>query len=215
MASLHGASKELQELEERVQNRTDWKYEMRREAQEILPGTFKSGCSPYTALREAYISLSQVYTSVRFNQAGSARRSTTSESPTSSASPRQEKRTGLAYLKPFHGQQLTLRIPSQTYSQAQVPGRLCLPHPGHPRRRRPELDPYLSSVSFLANFGRCRIVLTIRTSLRRACSFIEGALAHGGRVLVHCGDGISRSPAIVCVVIPPALGCTSPQEHPY
>lgn len=39
MASLHGASKELQELEERVQNRTDWKYEMRREAQEILPGT--------------------------------------------------------------------------------------------------------------------------------------------------------------------------------
>jgi hypothetical protein len=39
MASLHGASRELQALEDQVPNRTDWKYEMRREAQEILPGT--------------------------------------------------------------------------------------------------------------------------------------------------------------------------------
>lgn len=39
MSTLHGASKELQALEDQVQNRTDWKYEMRRDAQEILPGS--------------------------------------------------------------------------------------------------------------------------------------------------------------------------------
>lgn len=31
----------------------------------------------------------------------------------------------------------------------------------------------------------------------RTQSFIDGALAAGGKVLVHCGDGISRSPAVV------------------
>jgi len=31
----------------------------------------------------------------------------------------------------------------------------------------------------------------------QAQNFIDSALQNGGRVLVHCGDGISRSPAIV------------------
>lgn len=31
-------SPQLQALEDQVQNKVDWKYEMRREAQEILPG---------------------------------------------------------------------------------------------------------------------------------------------------------------------------------
>lgn len=47
MTTLHGASKELQSLEDQVPNRTDWKYEMRREAQEILPGpSLASGPPP-------------------------------------------------------------------------------------------------------------------------------------------------------------------------
>lgn len=40
MSSLHGMSPELQSLEDQVQNKREWKYEMRREAQEILPGPF-------------------------------------------------------------------------------------------------------------------------------------------------------------------------------
>ncbi|GAA6009877.1 hypothetical protein JCM11491_000849 [Sporobolomyces phaffii] len=35
----------------------------------------------------------------------------------------------------------------------------------------------------------------------QAQTFIDGALSAGGRVLVHCGDGISRSPAIVTAYI--------------
>lgn len=38
MSTLHGMSYELQSLEDQVQNKREWKYEMRREAQEILPG---------------------------------------------------------------------------------------------------------------------------------------------------------------------------------
>ena len=33
--------------------------------------------------------------------------------------------------------------------------------------------------------------------LRRACQFIEQALQQGGRILVHCAAGISRSPTVV------------------
>lgn len=35
----------------------------------------------------------------------------------------------------------------------------------------------------------------------RAKQFIDSALASGGRVLVHCGDGISRSPAVVTAYV--------------
>jgi dual specificity phosphatase 12 len=34
--------------------------------------------------------------------------------------------------------------------------------------------------------------------LPRACSFIQSALAQGGKVLVHCAMGVSRSPTVVC-----------------
>lgn len=33
--------------------------------------------------------------------------------------------------------------------------------------------------------------------MRRVRQFIDAALQQGGRVLVHCGDGISRSPALI------------------
>lgn len=39
-SSLNGISPELSALEAQVQNKLEWKYEMRREAQEILPGLF-------------------------------------------------------------------------------------------------------------------------------------------------------------------------------
>jgi serine/threonine/tyrosine-interacting protein len=39
-SSLNGISAELSALEAQVQNKLEWKYEMRREAQEILPGLF-------------------------------------------------------------------------------------------------------------------------------------------------------------------------------
>lgn len=34
--------------------------------------------------------------------------------------------------------------------------------------------------------------------LPRGCSFIQNALDQGGKVLVHCAMGVSRSPTIVC-----------------
>ncbi|KAG2741098.1 DSPc-domain-containing protein [Suillus brevipes Sb2] len=37
--------------------------------------------------------------------------------------------------------------------------------------------------------------------LPRACSFIQSALAQGGKVLVHCAMGVSRSPTVVCAYL--------------
>ncbi|EFI27671.1 hypothetical protein CC1G_14596 [Coprinopsis cinerea okayama7 len=37
--------------------------------------------------------------------------------------------------------------------------------------------------------------------LPRACQFIEQAIRSGGVVLVHCGQGLSRSAAVVCAYI--------------
>lgn len=36
----NGISPQLAALDEQVQNKLEWRYEMRREAQEILPGQF-------------------------------------------------------------------------------------------------------------------------------------------------------------------------------
>lgn len=48
MSGLNGISPELQALEDQVQNKQEWRYEMRREAQEILPGApaFPSSSCP-------------------------------------------------------------------------------------------------------------------------------------------------------------------------
>jgi hypothetical protein len=42
----NGISPQLQALDEQVQNKLEWRYEMRREAQEILPGELQS-CGDY------------------------------------------------------------------------------------------------------------------------------------------------------------------------
>jgi len=41
----------------------------------------------------------------------------------------------------------------------------------------------------------------ILTQLCRACQFIENALQKGGRILVHCAAGISRSPTVVAAYL--------------
>lgn len=67
-----------------------------------------------------------------------------------------------------------------------------------------------SSASFRSERERTRAGQSARYTLKgplsdfegiaspcRVREFIDAALTQGGRVLVHCGDGISRSPAIV------------------
>lgn len=82
----------------------------------------------------------------------------------------------------------------QTLVQSALPRALCVPHPRDPRRRRPESHSHLPSVRScpLPAFPH---VLT--ASPRRTHGFIDQAITAGGRVYVHCGDGISRSPAVV------------------
>jgi len=46
-------------------------------------------------------------------------------------------------------------------------------------------------------------------------AFIRAALDAGGRVLVHCGDGISRSPAIVTAYVMAAFNLTQDQAFSY
>lgn len=143
MASLHGASKELQELEERVQNRTDWKYEMRREAQEILPGLYVGPFQPSW------------------------------------------KRETLDHLGITHI--------------------LCIAETREAHILKPKFP---ADFVYLIQDIRDADDQNLIRIFPQACSFIEGALAHGGRVLVHCGDGISRSPAIVTAYVMIKTGLT-------
>jgi len=90
----------------------------------------------------------------------------------------------------------------QTSSTTQIPRSIPIHDSRDQRCRRSKLDSNLPSVcwhrplhsSLTSNWWRISVVTN------RAQAFIDGALGMGGKVLVHCGDGISRSPAIVCVV---------------
>ncbi|KWU41460.1 phosphatases II [Rhodotorula sp. JG-1b] len=166
MASLHGASRELQALEDQVPNRTDWKYEMRREAQEILPGLYVGPFQP-SMKREVLKNLGVTHilciAETREAQVGTEQ---TRNSHRPTADPILDLYSHI--LKP------------------KFPG---------------EFEYLIQDIRDADDQNLIRI-------FPQACQFIDGALQNGGRVLVHCGDGISRSPAIVTayVMIKTGLG---------
>jgi len=53
----------------------------------------------------------------------------------------------------------------------------------------------------------------LKPHLEGACQYIASALASGGNVLVHCQQGISRSPAIVIAYLIHYLGMSYDQAH--
>jgi len=53
----------------------------------------------------------------------------------------------------------------------------------------------------------------LKPHLEGACQYIANALAGGGNVLVHCQQGISRSPAIVIAYLIHNLGMSYDQAH--
>ncbi|GAA6000686.1 hypothetical protein JCM10207_004609 [Rhodosporidiobolus poonsookiae] len=136
MSGLNGISAELQALEDQVPNKVEWKYEMRREAQEILPGLYVGPFQPSWKLDTL-------------------------------------KNLGITHI-------------------------LCIAE---------SREQHLFKAKFPDQF--VYLIQEIRDAddqnliriFPQAQQFIDSALIAGGRVLVHCGDGISRSPAIVTAYV--------------
>ncbi|BGO89040.1 hypothetical protein NBRC10512_001905 [Rhodotorula toruloides] len=143
MSTLHGMSYELQSLEDQVQNKREWKYEMRREAQEILPGLFVGPFQPSWKL-EVLQSL------------------------------------GITHI-------------------------LCIAETREQHILKPKFPEHF--VYLIQDIRDADDQNLIRI-FPQTYNFIDGALAAGGRVLVHCGDGISRSPAIVTAYVMLKTGLT-------
>ncbi|KAK4049770.1 hypothetical protein OIO90_005351 [Microbotryomycetes sp. JL221] len=126
----------LQMLDEQYPNKVEWKYEMRRGAQEVLPGLFVGGFQP----------------SWRF----------------------------------------------ETLQELGITHILCVAE---------ERESHLFKAKFPEHFTY--LILPVRDAddqnliriFPDSHKFIDNALTNGGRVLVHCGDGISRSPAIIVAYI--------------
>ncbi|ORY90920.1 protein-tyrosine phosphatase-like protein [Leucosporidium creatinivorum] len=133
---MNGISPQLQALDEQVQNKLEWRYEMRREAQEILPGLYVGPFQPSWRLA-------------------------------------------------------TLQALGITHI-------LCIAE---------SREQHLFSARFPENF--VYLILEMRDAddqnliriFPQTQAFIDSAIAQGGRVLVHCGDGISRSPAVVTAYV--------------
>ncbi|GAA5972088.1 hypothetical protein JCM3765_001288 [Sporobolomyces pararoseus] len=137
MSGLNGISPELAQLESLYGSlKKEWRYEMRREAQEIVPGLFVGPFQPSWKLEIL-------------------------------------QGLGITHI-------------------------LCIAE---------SREAHLVRAKFPDNFQY--LIQEIRDAddqnliriFPQAQSFIDGALTSGGRVLVHCGDGISRSPAIVTAYI--------------
>ncbi|GAA5916420.1 hypothetical protein JCM6882_001556 [Rhodosporidiobolus microsporus] len=143
MSGLNGISAELQALEDQVPNKHEWKYEMRREAQEILPGLYVGPFQPSWKL--------DVLQSL-----------------------------GITHI-------------------------LCIAESREQhlfKARFPETFVYhIQEIRDADDQNLIRIFPAAR-------DFIDSALTAGGRVLVHCGDGISRSPAIVTAYVMIKTGLT-------
>ncbi|GAA6055509.1 hypothetical protein JCM3770_006295 [Rhodotorula araucariae] len=143
MSSLNGISPELQALEDQVPNKSDWRYEMRREAQEILPGL---------------------------------------------------------YVGPFQ--------PSWKLDKLQAMGIthiLCIAEGREAHLFKPRFPEHF--VYLIQDIRDADDQNLIRI-FPHAQAFIDSALSAGGRVYVHCGDGISRSPAIVTAYVMIKTGLT-------
>ncbi|CEQ39306.1 SPOSA6832_00830, partial [Sporobolomyces salmonicolor] len=159
MSGLNGISPELQALEELYgANKVEWKYEMRREAQEILPGLYVGPFQPSWKLPIL-------------------------------------QRLGITHIlciaESRESHLFTARFPEHiTYLIQEIRDaddqNLIRIFPQYARFSRPA-----RSNRRIDRFPAAPI---------RAQAFIDSALSAGGRVLVHCGDGISRSPAIVSVI---------------
>ncbi|BGP13312.1 hypothetical protein JCM10213_001501 [Rhodosporidiobolus nylandii] len=136
MSGLNGISPELQALEDRFQNKKEWKYEMRREAQEILPGLYVGPFQPSWKL--------DVLQSL-----------------------------GVTHIL------CIAESREQHLFKAKFPGQFVY---------------HIEEIRDADDQNLIRIFPTAR-------NFINSAIMAGGRVLVHCGDGISRSPAIVTAYV--------------
>ncbi|KDE03834.1 hypothetical protein MVLG_05718 [Microbotryum lychnidis-dioicae p1A1 Lamole] len=140
---MSGISPALQRLEEALPNRVDWRYEMRREAQQILPGLFIGPFQPSWNLETL-------------------------------------NRLGITHI-------------------------LCIAE---------SREQHLFRAKFPERF--VYLILEVRDAddqnlikiFPQTQAFIDGAIEMGGAVLVHCGDGISRSPAIATAYVMVKHGLT-------
>ncbi|GAA6038510.1 hypothetical protein JCM8097_004605 [Rhodosporidiobolus ruineniae] len=143
MSGLNGISPELQALEEQVQNKLEWRYEMRREAQEILPGLYVGPFQPSWKLDIL-------------------------------------QGLGITHI-------------------------LCIAETREQHLFRPKFPDnfvyHIEEIRDADDQNLIRIFPQVR-------DFIDSALVQGGRVLVHCGDGISRSPALVTAYVMIKTGLT-------
>ncbi|GAA5824403.1 hypothetical protein JCM5353_005025 [Sporobolomyces roseus] len=137
MAGLMGISPELAALEEQYgHNKKEWKYEMRREAQEIVPGLYVGPFQPSWKLEVL-------------------------------------QGLGITHI-------------------------LCIAESREAHLVRPKFpDQFQYMIQEIRDADDQNLIRIFP----QAQAFIDGALGMGGKVLVHCGDGISRSPAIVTAYI--------------
>ncbi|GAA5973698.1 hypothetical protein JCM11641_005085 [Rhodosporidiobolus odoratus] len=143
MSGLNGISPALQALEEQVPNKVEWKYEMRREAQEILPGLYVGPFQPSWKLGILQsLGITHIFCIAETRE--------------------------------------------QHLFKAKFPGQFVY---------------HIQEIRDADDQNLIRIFPDAR-------QFIDSALTAGGRVLVHCGDGISRSPAIVTAYVMIKTGLT-------
>ncbi|GAA6004056.1 uncharacterized protein JCM10292_005858 [Rhodotorula paludigena] len=142
-STINGISAELQALEDAVPNKVDWRYEMRREAQEILPGLFVGPFQPSWKLETL-------------------------------------QGLGITHI-------------------------LCIAEPRESHLFKPRFpEHFVYSIQDIRDADDQNLIRIFP----QAQAFIESALSAGGRVYVHCGDGISRSPAIVTAYVMIKTGLT-------
>ncbi|GAA5862546.1 hypothetical protein JCM8547_002099 [Rhodosporidiobolus lusitaniae] len=143
MSGLNGVSPELQALEDQVPNKVEWRYEMRREAQEILPGLYIGPFQPSWKLEVL-------------------------------------QKLGITHI-------------------------LCIAETREQHLFKPKFP---GRIVYMVEEIRDADDQNLIRIFPQARNFIDSALQAGGRVLVHCGDGISRSPAIVTAYVMIRTGLT-------